>query len=41
MAKARAGSRSVLVVADVQAGVVAAAWDAARIVANVARAAAP
>lgn len=38
MAKIREGRRSVLLVVDVQKGVVAQAWDAARIVGNVARA---
>lgn len=38
MATAREGDRTVLLVVDVQAGVVANAWDADRVVANVARA---
>lgn len=38
MATVREGSRSVLVVVDLQVGVVREAWDAARVVANVARA---
>lgn len=38
MATVRNGSQSVMVVVDVQVGVVAAAWDALRVVANVARA---
>ncbi len=38
MATVRAGDQAVLLVVDVQVGVVKAAWEAARIVANVARA---
>jgi nicotinamidase-related amidase len=38
MASVRAGSKSILMVVDVQVGVVAEAWQASRVVANVARA---
>jgi nicotinamidase-related amidase len=38
MATVRAGSRGALVVVDVQAGVVASAWEADRVVGNIARA---
>ena len=38
MASVREGSKSVLMVVDVQVGVVAEAWEAPRVVANVARA---
>ena len=38
MATIRTGNKSVLLVVDVQAGVVAGAWDAPRVVGNVARA---
>src|SRR3954471_20252595 len=38
MATVRAGNRSVLLVVDVQAGVVSDAWDAPRIIQNVAHA---
>ena len=38
MANIRAGHQSALVVVDVQVGVMREAWDAARVVGNVARA---
>ena len=38
MATVREGNKSVLLVVDVQAGVISEAWDAPRVVANVARA---
>jgi nicotinamidase-related amidase len=38
MATVREGSRGVLMVVDLQVGVVASAWDSARVIANVARA---
>jgi nicotinamidase-related amidase len=38
MAKIRAGNKSVLLVVDVQAGVMAGCWDASRVIGNVARA---